>query len=151
MTALAINHDALKGATHPIRARFLEILAEATEALSPTELSLQVDCPIGLGAYHVRMLHQYGLVTLERTEPRRGALQHFYAITAAGRVSCGAIAAAGDDGDAIQGVITAARALDQLFDPQPRGWQGLDGMPLTEEAWGALVQLRDALQDLDAS
>lgn len=151
MTALAINHDALKGATHPIRARFLAILAEATEPMMPTELAEQIGCPLGVGSYHVRMLQKYALVDLDHVEPRRGALAHFYVITAAGRVSCGAIAAAGDDGDAHQAVITAARNLDELFDPQPRGFQALDGMPLTEEAWGALVELRDALQDLDAS
>ena len=33
-------------------------------------------------SYHVRMLRDYDCVELVRTEPRRGALQHFYKATA---------------------------------------------------------------------
>jgi hypothetical protein len=34
--------------------------------------------PLGVVAYHVRMLRDYGLIYETRTEPRRGALQHYY-------------------------------------------------------------------------
>src|SRR4029079_10882401 len=38
--------------------------------------------PLGVVSYHVRMLRDYDCVELVRTEPRRGALQHFYRATA---------------------------------------------------------------------
>jgi hypothetical protein len=38
--------------------------------------------PLGVLAYHVRMLREYDCVELVRTEPRRGALQHYYKATA---------------------------------------------------------------------
>ena len=37
-------------------------------------------------SYHVRMLRDYECVELVRTEPRRGALQHFYRATARPRL-----------------------------------------------------------------
>ena len=37
---------------------------------------------MGVVSYHVRMLRDYDCVELVRTEPRRGALQHFYRATA---------------------------------------------------------------------
>jgi DNA-binding PadR family transcriptional regulator len=87
MTATAINHDALKGATHPLRSRFLELFDRADGDLTPKGLAEETGAPLGLSAYHVRMLAMYGLVEHTRSEPRRGALQHFYTITDAGRTA----------------------------------------------------------------
>jgi len=39
---------------------------------------VELDAPLGVVSYHVRMLRDYDCVELVRTEPRRGALQHFY-------------------------------------------------------------------------
>jgi DNA-binding transcriptional ArsR family regulator len=46
---------------------------------SPGEMATALGHPLGVVSYHVRMLRDYGAVELTRTEPRRGALQHFYA------------------------------------------------------------------------
>jgi len=43
---------------------------------------VELDAPLGVVSYHVRMLRDYDCVELVRTEPRRGALQHFYRATA---------------------------------------------------------------------
>ena len=43
---------------------------------------MELDAPLGVVSYHVRMLRDYDCVELVRTEPRRGALQHFYRATA---------------------------------------------------------------------
>jgi hypothetical protein len=45
---------------------------------SPGELAVELDAPLGVISYHVRMLREYHCVELVRTAPRRGALQHFY-------------------------------------------------------------------------
>ena len=49
---------------------------------SPAELAFELEAPLGVVAYHVRRLREFGCVELVRTEPRRGALQHFYKATA---------------------------------------------------------------------
>src|SRR4051812_6213271 len=65
-----------KALAHPLRARILQRLGE--RVASPGELALELDQPLGVVSYHVRMLRDYECVELVRTEPRRGALQHFY-------------------------------------------------------------------------
>jgi hypothetical protein len=49
---------------------------------SPGDLAVELGAPLGVVSYHVRMLRDYDCVELVRTEPRRGALQHFYKATA---------------------------------------------------------------------
>src|SRR6201992_2424931 len=65
---------------HPLRARILQRLGE--RVTSPGDLALELGAPLGVVSYHVRMLREYDCVELVRTEPRRGALQHFYRATA---------------------------------------------------------------------
>jgi DNA-binding transcriptional ArsR family regulator len=69
-----------KALAHPLRARILQRLGE--RVASPGDLASELDAPLGVVAYHVRMLRDYDCVELVRTEPRRGALQHFYKATA---------------------------------------------------------------------
>src|SRR6202000_2964351 len=52
------------------------------ECGGPGDLALELGAPLGVVSYHVRMLKEYDCVELVRTEPRRGALQHFYRATA---------------------------------------------------------------------
>src|SRR4051812_35722419 len=69
-----------KALAHPLRARILQPLGE--RVASPGELALELDASLGVVSYHVCMLREYNCVELARTEPRRGALQHFYRATA---------------------------------------------------------------------
>src|SRR3954462_9200879 len=69
-----------KALAHPLRARVLQRLGE--RVASPGDLAVELDAPLGVVSYHVRMLRDYDCVELVRTEPRRGALQHFYKATA---------------------------------------------------------------------
>src|SRR6201990_1152596 len=69
-----------KALAHPLRARILQRLGE--RGGSPGDLAVELDAPLGVVSYHVRMLRDYDCVELVRTEPRRGALQHFYKATA---------------------------------------------------------------------
>src|ERR1044072_7629305 len=69
-----------KALAHPRRARILQRLGE--RVASPGDLAVELGAPLGVVSYHVRMLRDYECVELVRTEPRRGALQHFYKATA---------------------------------------------------------------------
>src|SRR4051794_32501527 len=69
-----------KALAHPLRARILQRLGERTA--SPGDLAVELNAPLGVVSYHVRMLRDYNCVELVRTEPVRGALQHFYRATA---------------------------------------------------------------------
>src|SRR3954452_1101939 len=69
-----------KALAHPLRARLLQRLGERTA--SPGDLAVELNAPLGVVSYHVRMLRDYHCVELVRTEPVRGALQHFYRATA---------------------------------------------------------------------
>src|SRR6478735_2191718 len=61
-----------KALAHPLRARILQRLGE--RVASPGDLAVELDAPLGVVSYHVRMLRDYDCVELVRTEPRRGAL-----------------------------------------------------------------------------
>lgn len=71
-----------RASAHPIQVAVLELLARDSECrddtLSPNAMARELGQPLGVVSYHVRMLAQRGLITLARTEPKRGALAHFY-------------------------------------------------------------------------
>lgn len=79
-SALSLDElaEGLSGFSHPVRIRAI-VLMEFERG--PKELAELLGEPLGVVSYHVRMLKQYGLVTLSRTEPARGALAHYYVRT----------------------------------------------------------------------
>lgn len=62
---------------HPTRVRILEIF-ERDGVTSPSALAELLDERLGNVSYHVRTLLDNGFLRLVRTEPRRGAVEHFY-------------------------------------------------------------------------
>jgi hypothetical protein len=48
---------------------------------SPNQLSQELGEPLGNVSYHVKTLLEYDCVELVKTEPRRGAVEHFYRAT----------------------------------------------------------------------
>lgn len=67
---------------HPLR---IEILAAAeSEPVSPSDLSVALREPLGVVAYHFRVLHTVGLIELIATERRRGSIESFYRATGHG-------------------------------------------------------------------
>src|ERR1700760_3425072 len=80
-----------KALAPPLRARILERLAD--RVASPGELASELGVPLGVAAYHIRMLRQYECIELVRTEPVRGALQHFYTAAAQPHFNRGELAA----------------------------------------------------------
>jgi hypothetical protein len=45
---------------------------------SPNELANELDESLGTVSYHIRFLAELGCIELVRTEPRRGAVEHYY-------------------------------------------------------------------------
>lgn len=66
----------VKALSHPLRVRILGILED--RAASPVELTQHLDASLGTISYHVRQLHQLGLLELVGETPRRGAIEHHY-------------------------------------------------------------------------
>lgn len=73
----ALDANLVKAVGHPLRLRILEAIAERGEA-SPVGLAREFQYPIATVSHHVRLLRDLGWVELTRTEPRRGAVEHFY-------------------------------------------------------------------------
>lgn len=65
-----------KALSHPLRVKVLAILSK--KIASPTEISSQVDMPLGNVAYHVRVLEELGLIELVKEERAQGSIAHFY-------------------------------------------------------------------------
>jgi DNA-binding transcriptional ArsR family regulator len=61
--------------------QILQRLQQTGEA-SPKQLAQALGEPVGNISYHVRVLRELDCLELVRTEPRRGALAHFYRATA---------------------------------------------------------------------
>jgi DNA-binding transcriptional ArsR family regulator len=53
----------------------------AGQAQSPNELSKTGGASLGDVTYHVKVLTECGLIALTGTQPKRGAVEHFYAST----------------------------------------------------------------------
>src|SRR3954470_5975726 len=62
--------------SHPLRVRILAMLQE--RKASPVELAEWLDSRLGTVAYHVRTLHQLGLIELVDETRVRGAVAHHY-------------------------------------------------------------------------
>jgi DNA-binding transcriptional ArsR family regulator len=75
----------VKALSHPLRVRILALLQERTA--SPRELAEWLDATLGTVSYHVRTLHDFGLIELVRTSQVRGAIAHHYKAKAPPRVS----------------------------------------------------------------
>jgi DNA-binding transcriptional ArsR family regulator len=66
----------VKAISHPIRHRVLVLLNN--RVASPNEIARELGESLGRVSYHVRQLADVGAIELVRTEPRRGAVEHFY-------------------------------------------------------------------------
>ncbi|MEA2365636.1 MAG: hypothetical protein QOE69_408 [Thermoleophilaceae bacterium] len=74
--ASAVDSRLAKALAHPLRVQLLAALNEGVA--SPNELAKRLGEPLTNVSYHVRMLHDLGCIELVETEPRRGALEHYY-------------------------------------------------------------------------
>lgn len=78
----------VKGLAHPLRIHILRVLQD--RVASPSEIAEEIDAPLGNVSYHVRFLARVGLIELASTEPRRGAVEHYYRAVGRPQMSDGA-------------------------------------------------------------
>lgn len=74
-----ITQQVAKALAHPLRVKILSSLHKGIS--SPNQLAQELDEPLGNVSYHVKTLLEYDCVELVKTEPRRGAVEHFYRAT----------------------------------------------------------------------
>lgn len=71
------DNDLLIALRHPLRREILREMA-GEEAISPREIAAALHQPLSNVSYHVRVLADCAAVTLVKTRPVRGSMQHFY-------------------------------------------------------------------------
>src|SRR4029078_5682997 len=71
-----ITQQLAKALAHPLRVRILSSLHNGIS--SPNQPAKEPSEPLGNVSYHVTTLLEYECVELVKTEPRRGAVEHFY-------------------------------------------------------------------------
>ncbi|MDX6588854.1 MAG: hypothetical protein QOI84_128 [Solirubrobacterales bacterium] len=74
-----ITQQLAKALAHPLRVQILTSLQKGIS--SPNQLAQELGEPLGNVSYHVKTLLEYDCVELVKTEPRRGAVEHFYRAT----------------------------------------------------------------------
>lgn len=74
--SLSLKERLIRAMTHPLR---VEILAHMNEKeWSPRELEAELGEGLSQVSYHVKVLKDFRLIEMTRTEPRRGAVEHYY-------------------------------------------------------------------------
>lgn len=71
------DNDLLVALRHPLRRDILRKMA-GEDAISPREVAQALHEPLSNVSYHVRVLAECAAVSLVRTKPVRGSMQHFY-------------------------------------------------------------------------
>lgn len=74
-----VNLQLVKALAHELRVEILSILNE--RMASPNELAKELNEGLSQVSYHVKVLKDYECITLVKTEPRRGAVEHYYRAT----------------------------------------------------------------------
>jgi DNA-binding transcriptional ArsR family regulator len=73
---LSLNQRLIKALAHPLRVRILAYMND--REWSPNELSEELNEGLSQVSYHVKVLRDFEMIEQTRTEPRRGAVEHFY-------------------------------------------------------------------------
>jgi DNA-binding transcriptional ArsR family regulator len=66
---------------HPARRHILRLLIAAGEPRSPAQMAKALDLPLGMVAYHTRVLGRLGAVEPAGEQMVHGAVEHFYDTT----------------------------------------------------------------------
>jgi len=74
-----VDQRLVKALAHPLRVEILSILNE--RMASPNELSKELDEGLSQVSYHVKVLKDFECIEMVKTEPRRGAVEHYYRAT----------------------------------------------------------------------
>lgn len=74
-----VDQRLVKALAHELRVQILTILNE--RMASPNELAKELNEGLSQVSYHVKVLRDYECIELVKTEPRRGAVEHYYRAT----------------------------------------------------------------------
>jgi DNA-binding transcriptional ArsR family regulator len=74
-----IDQELVKALAHPLRVEILAILND--RMASPNELSKELEEGLSQVSYHVKVLKDFKCIEMVKTEPRRGAVEHYYTAT----------------------------------------------------------------------
>jgi DNA-binding transcriptional ArsR family regulator len=77
--ASGVDQRIVKALAHELRVEILTILNE--RVASPNELAKELGEGLSQVSYHVKVLKDYECITLVKTVPRRGAVEHYYRAT----------------------------------------------------------------------
>jgi DNA-binding transcriptional ArsR family regulator len=144
-----IDQELVKALSHPIRVEILETLQG--RVASPTELSREMEESVGVISYHANTLVKCGCLELVHTKPRRGAVEHFFAVTP--RSSIGhqdwrqvpLAVREGITGAALKTFIEATATALEAGTLDARADSTLTWMPLTvdEAGWREIAKIMD--------
>ena len=74
-----VDQEFVKALAHPLRVEILAVLND--RMASPNELSKELEEGLSQVSYHVKVLKDYECIHMVKTEPRRGAVEHYYKAT----------------------------------------------------------------------
>jgi DNA-binding transcriptional ArsR family regulator len=142
-----VNQDLVKSLAHELRAEILAILNE--RMASPNELAKELDEGLSQVSYHVKVLKDYKVITLVKTEPRRGAVEHYYRATSRAFLTdrdwheLPESVRVGMSADLFQAVVDDAVAAmeGETFDDREDRHLSWTPMMLDEQAWESLQKL----------
>ncbi|HXS34639.1 MAG TPA: winged helix-turn-helix domain-containing protein [Solirubrobacterales bacterium] len=139
-----VDHALMRGLSHPLRTRILAILNERVS--SPNQLSKELHEGLSQVSYHVEKLKKLGLIEMVKTEPRRGAVEHFYRGVRQILVPRGAWK---DLPSSILSGITA-QILENFFDDAQGSIEaGIFDDPDSYAGWSPLILDREGFKRID--
>jgi DNA-binding transcriptional ArsR family regulator len=142
-----LDQRLIKALAHPLRADILAVLNE--RVASPNELAKGFGEGLSQVSYHVKVLHECECIELVKTEPRRGAVEHYYRATARAFFSDGdweqlpEVARSGLSAALVRGAVQDAMAALQEGTFEARSDRHVSWTPLIvdEEGWKDLATL----------
>lgn len=142
-----LDQRLIKALAHPLRADILAVLNE--RVASPNELAKGFGEGLSQVSYHVKVLHECECLELVKTEPRRGAVEHYYRATARAFLSDGdwerlpEVARSGLSASLVRGAVEDAMAALREGTFEARSDRHVSWTPLIvdEEGWKDLATL----------
>ncbi len=148
-----IDQRLIRALAHPIRGHALAILNE--RVASPNELAKELGEGLSQVSYHVKVLRDCECIELVKTEPRRGAVEHYYRATTRAFLTdrdwqhLPASIRSGMSSKLVQAIFDeVAVALDAgSFDARADRHASWTPMKVDEQGWGGIIEvLEDSLE-----
>jgi DNA-binding transcriptional ArsR family regulator len=148
-----VNQALVKSLAHELRAEILAILNE--RMASPNELAKELGEGLSQVSYHVKVLKDYEVIRLVKTEPRRGAVEHYYRATSRAFLTdrdwheLPKSAREGMSADLFQMILddVVASLEEEVFDEREDRHLSWTPMVVDERGWEEIVSvLADALK-----